>query len=301
MAWCSAVAVGHSGAMPTASALRPLSWAGMPDHGVVAAVGYGSRHGQPVLHRGMPSAWLTLVLTTGGEPLLLRGPVDHAPGTAQPLRTSLAGLQGRATWVEQSGEQCGVQLALHPLAARSLLGVPAAELDPVGADAVAVLPALAGLQERLAAVVPPQQADALRDWCSERPNLPAVAARPPREEVRHAWRLVARSHGRVRIEEVARQCQLSGRQLRTLVRRELGVGPKHLARLARLDHAVSRMATGADPTLSATAAACGYADHSHLDAEFAALVGCAPSTWLQEERRNIQDGGHRAPHTGAHD
>lgn len=283
----------------TALGLRPLHWPGMAGDGVVSAVSYRTDHDRAVLHRGMPSAWLTVVVSTDGEPVNLRGSVDRAPGPAQAVPVTLGGLQERAAWVEQRGQQAGVQLAIHPLAARALLGVPAAELPESGADGRDVLPALDDLEEQLASTPAQQQGDVLAHWIRER--IRTGPRTEPRAEVQHAWRLVARARGRVRMDEVALGCHLSGRQLRDLVRRELGVGPKHLARLARFDHAVSRLASGVDPTLGATAAASGYADHSHFDAEFVTMVGCPPSAWLAEERRNIQDGGHRAPHTGDHD
>lgn len=243
----------------------------------------------------MPSSWLTFILTLD-EPLVLRGEApqgldpgwQHAPG--QVLTTCLAGLAPRAAAVEMSGRQSGVQLALDPLAAPAVLGVPAAELGP-GDDAAAVLGRTADrLREQLAdASTPERQAAVLQGWLDGRRDR----RREVRAEVARAWRLIQTRRGDCRVGDIAVAVGLSPRQLRMLMRRDLGVGPKQACRLARLDHAVERIVTGADTTLAATAHLAGYADHSHLDAEFAAMVGCAPGAWLAEERRNIQDGGHR--------
>ena len=46
------------------------------------------------------------------------------------------------------------------------------------------------------------------------------------------------------------------------------------------------------PALSDVAHACGYYDHAHLVRDFQAFLGCSPTTWLDEEFRNIQAGGH---------
>ncbi|OLT44805.1 hypothetical protein BJF86_11590 [Serinicoccus sp. CNJ-927] len=102
-----------------------------------------------------------------------------------------------------------------------------------------------------------------------------------------ALRLIRCRHGRVRIGEVARHVHLSPRQLRTVVRAELGVGPKHLARLARFEHAAGLVADGGR-SLSDVAQMTGYADLAHLDAEWRDLVGCPPTVWLAQERRNLQ-------------
>ena len=55
---------------------------------------------------------------------------------------------------------------------------------------------------------------------------------------------------------------------------------------------IARLADG-DRTLAQIAAEGGYADQAHLTREFRQMAGCTPTQWLAEERRNIQDGGHR--------
>ncbi len=57
---------------------------------------------------------------------------------------------------------------------------------------------------------------------------------------------------------------------------------------------MARIVDGNDTSLAGTAVAAGYVDHAHLDAEFRAMVGCSPSAWMAEERRNIQDGIHHS-------
>ncbi len=268
----------------------------MAQAGVVSAVAYDNLEPVPRWHRGMPSSWLTLIVTVG-EPIRLHG---SAPGVgaswpatpAAALPSCLAGLHDRATAVRMQGSQRGVQLALHPLAAPRLLGLPAAELTGAGFGAEDVLgPAPAQLRARLADGCDVGELTAtVQGLCTtaDRGEVPQGRA-----EVAHAWREVQRSGGRIRVDRLAQQVGLSTRQLRTLMRRELGVGPKTACRLARLDAATHRIVGGIDRTLADTALASGYADHAHLDAEFTAMVGCSPSAWLAEERPNIDGGGHR--------
>jgi AraC-like DNA-binding protein len=40
--------------------------------------------------------------------------------------------------------------------------------------------------------------------------------------------------------------------------------------------------------LADLAAGCGYYDQAHMDLEFRALAGSAPTTWLAREFRNFQ-------------
>ena len=94
------------------------------------------------------------------------------------------------------------------------------------------------------------------------------------------------------MEDLARTVQLSPRQLRTLMVAETGLSPKQLCRQFRFDSVIARLADG-DRTLAQIAVQCGYADQAHLTREFRQMTGCTPTQWLMEERRNIQDGGHR--------
>ena len=96
---------------------------------VGSMVGYEITDDAPAVHRGLPSPWLTLVIS-------LAGPVPTAtePGEDAPLHryaSLVGGLHTSPAYIHQPAHQAGVQLALDPLAARDLLGVPAGELGLV--------------------------------------------------------------------------------------------------------------------------------------------------------------------------
>lgn len=118
-----------------------------------------------------------------------------------------------------------------------------------------------------------------------------------RGEVREAWRVLARRGGDVPVDAVARHVSLSPRQLATLFRREVGIGPKQVGRLMRFQHArravTTAVAAGRPPDLAGVAAACGFYDHSHLLRDVRQVPGTSPTGWIREERRDIQAGGHR--------
>ena len=116
--------------------------------------------------------------------------------------------------------------------------------------------------------------------------------KPVRPELIRAWRVLQDSGGRCRIEDLAREVALSPRQLRALMVAETGLSPKQLARQFRFDGVISQLADGSS-SLAEVAARTGYADQAHLAREFRRMAGCTPTQWLLEERRNIQDGGHR--------
>lgn len=254
---------------------------------VRSGCGYVSVQPEGTWHRGMPSPFLTLIVTTDT-------PVVGSDGA---LDTLVAGLSPEVEMIRMPRVQTGVQLAVHPLAARRLLGLPAAALVRRSVD-LADVAGVAGSRvrerageagcwdDRFAAVRAFTDAQATRHA-----DLPG-----PRREVVGAWRLLEASRGRMRVDEVARRVGLGPRHLADLVRDELGVGPKGLARVMRFTHASARLTAevrvGRRPVLADVAARCGYADQAHLSREFRSFMGLAPSAWLREELANLQAGGH---------
>src|SRR3984957_10890075 len=99
--------------------------------------GYRQRGVPPARHRGLPSPFLTLIFTLD-EPLVLLAPPDprQPPGA---FGTLLGGLHSAPALITHEGAQSGIQLALRPLGARALLGLPAGELADLDVPAEAVL------------------------------------------------------------------------------------------------------------------------------------------------------------------
>jgi AraC-like DNA-binding protein len=77
-----------------------------------------------------------------------------------------------------------------------------------------------------------------------------------------------------RVAAVARALDLSERQLERLLLHHVGLGPKRLARIARLRTALAVARRGA---LADAAAAAGYADQAHMAREIRALTGATAS------------------------
>jgi AraC-like DNA-binding protein len=110
---------------------------------------------------------------------------------------------------------------------------------------------------------------------------------PP--EVREAWRLVQRSAGRCRVEDLAAHVGWSRRHLSEQFRLATGLPPKQAARIARFEATRRLLADPRRPPLAEVAARCGYADQPHLAREWRALAGCSVGTWLREELPFVQD------------
>lgn len=89
-----------------------------------------------------------------------------------------------------------------------------------------------------------------------------------------------RSHGRVDLALLARNCNLSLRQFERQFRESVGVSPKLFSRVARFEFAVLRKQT--NPSLSWTeiASSAGYFDQAHLIRDTRLLAGAAPQKLL---------------------
>jgi AraC-like DNA-binding protein len=262
---------------------------------VVSAVGYRTPQPDHPVHYGLPSPWLTVIfsLDDGVESASDRAALPSAP----PLPIIAAGLHTRSSFVRPRPGQSGVQLAVHPLAARSLFGLPAAELSVTEYDGRQVLDRRAtATQERLTECLGWSDAFALLGGHLAR-SLDRHPRAEVRSELRHAWSLLEASGGQRPIAEIAACVGLTPRHLGTLFRREVGQSPKTVAQLIRFQRSVELIKTSVSRTgradLAGVAARSGYSDQSHLSRDFLERIGVPPTRWILEEFRNLQD--HGAP------
>ena len=284
--------------------------------------GYREVDAPPARHRGLPSPWLTLIITLD-EPLTIsEHPDPHQPASAH--QVLIGGLHTTPALVTHDGRESGIQLGLTPLGARVLLGLPAGELATLDLEGGEVLGRFsAELQERVRAAGSWADRFAVLDRLlaaragltgAVPPGPPQPFSRPapfPRHtgpmdargliapEVAQAWRTLLATRGAVSVAELAEETGWSPRHLDNRFRAEIGLTPKAAARVIRFDRArrmlMRRVSQGGPPALADLAAAGGYYDQAHLAREFRGLAGVPPSRWLAEEFRNVQGGdpGHR--------
>lgn len=246
---------------------------------VAAYTGYRSVEVAPAVHRGLPSPWLTVVITLD-DPLQVAAHPD--PGQpADRYAALVGGLHTRPALIAHDGRQSGVQLALSPLGARALLGVPAGELAGRDVHADALLgPTVERLRERMLAAP---------DWPTRFAVLDdalAAGARDvdgPPAQVRRAWAVLLARGGAVRVDALARHVGWSPRHLAVRFRQEVGLTPKQAARVVRFDRARRALQRRPGTALADLAASHGYYDQAHLAREFRELAGLPPSRWLAAE------------------
>ncbi|MDN5791403.1 MAG: helix-turn-helix transcriptional regulator [Micrococcales bacterium] len=242
---------------------------------VERAVGYRLGGFPAGVHVGMPSSTVTLVI-----PLDDRLEVSDAYAGRRAFDSVLAGLATGPSHIHHDGYQHGVQLALRPGAVRAFFGCPAAELAETSYELADVLGSRAArLRDRLHET---DSWDRRFELVEQTLLAGEVDPRDPPAEVLEAWRLIAVSHGAVRIRDVAHRVGWSVRTLQQRFRSEFGVTPKEAARVRRFERSLPLVSSSRMP-LSQVAITAGYADQPHLNREWRALAGRSPTRWLAED------------------
>jgi AraC-like DNA-binding protein len=246
----------------------------------------------PGTHHGLPSPYLTVVISLGKPTRTAVMP--ERPEAPEEFAALAGGLHTRAALIEHDGDQYGVQLALTPEGARSLFGMPAGELAGVVVPLDGLLPTPAGeLIERLASAPTWMARFAILDEVLTR-HAGRLAA--PSDELRHAWRLLGARGGQVRIDDLAREVGWSRRHLGDRFTAEYGLTPKEAARVMRFEHSTRLLRQSDRPALAEVAARCGFYDQAHLAREWNDFIGCPPSAWLTgDDLPFIQDDSAARP------
>jgi len=246
-------------------------------------VGYHFSGFPPGTHLGLPSRHLTITISLD-EPVH----VAEMPDTGQSpagFATMVGGLASRRAVITHDGTQYGIQVELTPRGARTLLGTPAGALGPAVVD-------LEELLGRSAAVLP-QRLHERSGWLRRFALLEEVllhrlahddAPASVPAELDAAWDLLMRSAGTARIGDVAAAVGWSRRHLGDRFRSEYGLTPKTAAAVMRFERSRSMIQGPGGGNLADVAAACGYADQSHLTREWNRFAGCSPTAWVAGEQ-----------------
>lgn len=219
-----------------------------------------------------------------GDPFTRRA---AAPASGPQPRALLAG-QLLGPLLLQPGSRVDLfAIRFEAWGAHALLGVePAALLerlpaldDVLGADAGRLADMLArapGFRARV---------DAAERWCSQRL---ARATRPPAAVVAAARAATAKPALRT-VSELAAHVGWSPRRLERGFAAHLGLAPKVLLRIARVQRLIGRLTEPrAQPPLAALALDAGFADQAHMTREFTRLAGVSPARY-RAEAHGLQD------------
>lgn len=241
---------------------------------------------EPGSHRGLPSAFLTLIISLGAPVDVVDMPSSRQlPGS---FGAFVGGLHASPATVSYGTSLSCINVELSPLGAHAVLGVRAGDL----ASLVVGLDDVMGrrgreLTERLSCADGWSERFDILDnvfahRLADRSGLPG--------QLVGAWRQLVASGGAARIDAVAAEVAWSRRHLAERFRVEFGLTPKVAARVIRFDRARRLAEHPSAVSLATVAAQCGYHDQAHLSREWQDLAGCPPGAWLAgEQLPNVQD------------
>ena len=268
---------------------EPYSWTmahsaphgGLADH-VPRYTGYAERSVLPLRRREVANGSVVLIISFG-EPIDVQLSSD---GERRRYTSFVAGLHDGFVVTEHGGRQLGIELDLTPLGAYRLLGVPPSEF----ANRVVPIEDIGGrplteLADRLASAAGWRDRFDLLDRELLERALEGPEVDPA---VRWAWRQLTDAHGQVPVSVLADEIGWSRSHFASRFRHHVGLAPKPASRILRFRRAVELLTAGDAANISTVAAACGYADHSHLVRDFHDLAGCTPTALIDAQ---LPDGG----------
>jgi AraC-like DNA-binding protein len=230
--------------------------------------GFRTRPG-PSRRRFFPLAQTTVIIDFAGPARLVTGP------RAIPT-------------LYEDGWRHGVAFGLTPAGVFALLGMPMAELTGVTGP-------LEDLLGRRAGPLVDELGEA-PDWAARfavldrRLGAWLAVERTPDALVTRAWWRLQEPPGRLTIEALADELGASRRYLELGFRRQIGLPPKTVARIARFQRAAYALSRPS-ATLAAAVASGGFADQPHFTREVRAMSGVTPT----ELFAFLQDVERRAP------
>jgi AraC-like DNA-binding protein len=199
--------------------------------------------------------------------------INAETGERQP-RVLLAGQMTRPVIALPTGDVDLIGVRFRTGRAGAAMRMPMWRLQDQLIDASAVVDGIDRVADDLRNVPHADRLDHLAQALSDR--LAFVAA-DSISAVDHALAIINRSRGNVAIERVARVVGVTRRHLERQFREYVGLGAKHLARIARIHSALDLLQLKPLMSGAEIAAACGYSDQAHLIRECRALAGATPS------------------------
>lgn len=230
---------------------------------VLSYVAHDLPAAEPVSWQVTPLSVLTWVID-------LEAPVRRGPDGAVP-DSPVLGLRDRPLLIGQAGGSRGIAVALTPLGASGLFGIPLRELANSIVAAADLLPP-GSLTEQLAEAADwPERFRLLDEYLVTRLVRGLELAAP----VRYAWDRL--SAGPVRIAELADEIGWSRQHLNARFREQIGLGPKTVGRITRLNRTMALLDRASSLSWPEVAYRGGYSDQAHLIREFRALTGFSPT------------------------
>ncbi|WEK33906.1 MAG: helix-turn-helix domain-containing protein [Candidatus Pseudobacter hemicellulosilyticus] len=217
----------------------------------------------------------TTMLFLFGDPhqYSLLGPQEGMQDTA---RAFLVGQLTRPIWLKFSGHtrlfkiqfrSAGIRQLL-PFNMQELTNVASLELDSIWGNPVQQL-----LEKLYEAPTDPARVNEVDQFLLQRLSPASNLV----DYVDYTIHQLINNGGNLSIQSLEKQLGISSRQLERLFRAKVGLPPKELGRIIRLNQAISRLRQDSSISLFQLSHAAGYFDQAHFSRDFKNIAGVAPS------------------------
>ena len=213
------------------------------------------------------------LIVSFGDPFAIA--LGRAPGSNDRYGSFAAGLFAGPVTIDSFGASNCIQINFTPLGAWRFFRMPMTELtdrmvpldDVLGAEGTALRETLGnapGWERRF---------DIAEAFILQR----LADADAPSPEIAWAFDRIAATGGQARVASIAQGIGWSRKHLARRFADEVGLGPKSVSRIVRLNRAIAAARGGS--RWAGIAADCGYADQAHMVREFRELAGTSPVGW----------------------
>jgi AraC-like DNA-binding protein len=237
--------------------------------------------------RVVPNGVVELIINLGGSD---QGIVDERfPERSQRFKRAwVAGIQRGPLVIDAASESHLVGIRFAAGQARRFLGIPMHELTDRVFEADALgLPRLEELRERLGdSESQSERVASVERWLLESKQPEPVQV----SDVLYAVLQLRDPTMPRRIRDISAEIGLSHRQLIERFHDVVGVTPRRLARIYRLQAVFRRLDGHNRVSWSQLASECGFADQAHLIRELRDLAGITPTEYLT--LRDAEDSDH---------
>jgi len=222
----------------------------------------------------------TVAVIVLGDPI-----IETAGGPrSTPLRAAegfLIGPHDRPVTNEPTGETFAVGIVTTPVGCRTALGVDPAAMAGRVVKLTDAWPVFAELRRRLLATPDPE---AMLDLVAGRLNASLDLDTPSVDRCERAVALLQNDPMRP-ISEIAAVVGVSHGHLDREFTRIVGLSPRRLARLLRVERLLEAIEIDAGNPWAGLAADLGWADQSHMIRDFKRHTGTTPSQYIAARRR----------------
>lgn len=244
---------------------------------VVGYWGYTDSEMRVRRRRKAPTGHVTLIVNFG--PVFRLTDSLRPDVTTEPRHSFIAGMHETPVLIESTGDSHCVQVDLTPIGAFRFLGCP---MNLLTHRIIELEDVLGTVARQLRAALYDAGDWATRFALLDRMIATRIALGPAAvPDIAWAWAELQRTDGRVGIGTLTEALGCSRQHLIGGFHRQIGLSPKKVARILRLNRILRRLETTDHPDWAGLALDGGYYDQAHFNRDFRHFTGSTPGEFLR--------------------